>query len=106
MMSTPMGADGPGPLAPDAYGHDLVRELPTLARIAELEARILMNIDSGDMQPEDWVAVAREVHAALADGAYDGVVVVHGTDTMAYTASALSLLLGPLPRPVVLTGAQ
>ena len=37
---------------------------------------------------------------------YDGIVVVHGTDTMAYTASALALILGPLPKPVVLTGSQ
>src|SRR5207302_6779230 len=53
-----------------------------------------------------WVTLAREVHDVLAAGAHDGVVVVHGTDTMAYTASALGLLLGPLPKPVVLTGAQ
>jgi L-asparaginase len=63
-------------------------------------------MDSGDMQPAHWIAIAREVHAAAGDPAVDGVVIVHGTDTMAYTASALGLLLGPLPKPVVLTGAQ
>jgi L-asparaginase len=46
------------------------------------------------------------VHAAVEDPDIDGIVIVHGTDTMAYTASALGLLLGPLPKPVVLTGAQ
>jgi L-asparaginase len=83
---------------------DLVAEVPALARIASIVTKRLFAMDSSDMQPSDWVALAREVHAALT--AYDGVVVVHGTDTMAYTASALALLLGPLPKPVVLTGAQ
>ena len=93
-------------LTPDVYGRDLAVELPSLLRIAELETRILFTMDSGDMQPENWVAIAREVHAALENPRFDGVVIVHGTDTMAYTASALGLLLGPLPKPVVLTGAQ
>jgi L-asparaginase len=93
-------------LTPDVYGRDLAAELPSLVRIAELETRILFTMDSGDMQPANWVAIAREVHAAALDPRIDGVVIVHGTDTMAYTASALGLLLGPLPKPVVLTGAQ
>jgi L-asparaginase len=91
-----------GSLEPDAYAHDLVRELPVLSRIASIEARV----DSGDMQPEDWVEIARAVHGALADPLVDGVVVVHGTDTMAYTASAVALMLGPVPKPVMFTGAQ
>jgi L-asparaginase len=98
---------GPGaPLTPDVYGRDLAAELPSLVRIADLETRILFTMDSGDMQPADWIAIASEVHAAAKDDSVDGVVIVHGTDTMAYTASALGLLLGPLPKPVVLTGAQ
>ena len=95
-----------GVLTPDAYGRDLLTELPTLARVAEIDTRILMSLDSGDMQPDDWVTLAREVHASLANGEYDGIVIVHGTDTMAYSASALALMLGPLPRPVVFTGGQ
>jgi L-asparaginase len=95
-----------GTLAPDVYGHDLVAEVPVLKRLADIETRIVFNMDSGDMQPADWIAIAREVHEALAGGGYDGVVIVHGTDTMTYTASALALLLGPVPRPVVLTGSQ
>jgi L-asparaginase len=83
---------------------DLLAEVPALARVASIDTRQLFSMDSSDMQPADWVALAREVHGALAS--YDAVVVVHGTDTMAYTASALALLLGPLPKPVVLTGAQ
>jgi L-asparaginase len=95
-----------GTLAPDVYGRDLVAEVPVLQRLAEIETRIVFNMDSGDMQPPDWIVIAQHVHSALATGAYDGVVIVHGTDTMTYTASALALLLGPLPNPVVLTGSQ
>lgn len=83
---------------------DMVMEVPTLGRLAELDTRLLFQMDSANMQPPDWLTLAREVHRELPK--YDGIVVVHGTDTMAYTASALALLLGPLPKPVVLTGSQ
>ena len=83
---------------------DMVMEVPTLGRLAELDTRLLFQMDSANMQPADWLTLAREVHRELPK--YDGIVVVHGTDTMAYTASALALLLGPLPKPVVLTGSQ
>jgi L-asparaginase len=83
---------------------DMVLEVPSLGRVAELETRLLFQMDSANMQPPDWLTLAREVHSQLP--LYDGIVVVHGTDTMAYTASALALLLGPLPKPVVLTGSQ
>ncbi len=88
----------------EGLNRNLVAEIPTLGRIAELETRLLFHMDSANMQPSDWVTLAREVHAAVPH--YDGVVVIHGTDTMAYTASALAILLGALPKPVVLTGSQ
>jgi len=94
----------PQPLKPDVYTQDLLAELPVLRKIAEIEARILFNLDSADMQPRHWVEIGRAVHAALPG--YDGIVIVHGTDTMAYTASALAFLLPGLDRPVVLTGSQ
>lgn len=61
-------------------------------------------IDSSDMNPAHWKLIAR----AIADhyAAYDGFVVLHGTDTMAYTASALSFMLGNLSKPVIITGSQ
>ena len=83
---------------------DLVAEVPSLARIADFDTRLLFQMDSANMQPADWLTLAREVHAQLPR--YDGIVIVHGTDTMAYTASALAMILGPLPKPVVLTGSQ
>lgn len=101
-----MSRDPHGQLAPDLYALDLARELPVLAKIAEIETRIVTNVDSSDLQPDDWGRFAHAVHDALSEPDCDGVVMVHGTDTMAYTASALAFLLGPLPKPVVLTGAQ
>jgi L-asparaginase len=62
-------------------------------------------LDSSDMQPSDWGTLAKRVAHAFAGGA-DGVVVLHGTDTMAYSAAALSFLLPELPGPVILTGSQ
>lgn len=83
---------------------DMVVEVPSIGRLARLDTRHLFHMDSADMQPADWLTLAREVHAELPR--YDGILIVHGTDTMAYTASALAFLLGPLPKPVVLTGSQ
>ena len=85
---------------------DLPSLVPQLADFAELEMQALFSLDSGDLQPAHWIEIARAVHAALARDDLRGVVVTHGTDTMAYTASALAFLLGPLNKPVVLTGAQ
>lgn len=61
-------------------------------------------IDSSDMQPEFWVRLARMIQDNYSK--YDGFVVLHGTDTMSYTASALSFMLENLAKPVVLTGSQ
>jgi L-asparaginase len=61
-------------------------------------------LDSANASPADWLRIARDI-AARADD-FDGFVVLHGTDTMAYTASALAFLLRGLDRPVVVTGAQ
>lgn len=99
-----MRGGDPTPLAPDVYTGDLLAELPVLRKIARIETRILFNLDSSDIQPHHWVEVAATVHQALPS--YDGVVIVHGTDTMAYTASALAFLLPGLDKPVVLTGSQ
>jgi len=70
----------------------------------ELAIEPLMAKDSTNMQPEDWLAVAETVKKNADE--YDGFIVTHGTDTMAYTASALSYLLYGFDKPVVLTGSQ
>ncbi len=61
-------------------------------------------LDSSNMGMKDWVRIARDIEAAY--DAYDAFVVLHGTDTMAYTASALSFMLENLGKSVVLTGSQ
>ncbi|GGE89940.1 L-asparaginase 1 [Kangiella profundi] len=61
-------------------------------------------IDSANMTPEDWYLIAQDIQDNYDD--YDGFVVLHGTDTMAYTASALSFMLEGLQKPVILTGSQ
>ncbi len=76
---------------------------PRLPDVALDELDVLL--DSSDVRPGDWQRFADRVAHAFEAGA-DGVVLVHGTDTMAYTASALAFLLDGLPGPVVLTGSQ
>lgn len=61
-------------------------------------------LDSSSMDPEDWGAIAKVIEERYDD--YDGFVVLHGTDTMAYTASALSFMLEGLDKPVIITGSQ
>lgn len=61
-------------------------------------------LDSSNMGMEDWARIAREIESHYA--AYDAFIVVHGTDTMAYTAAALSFMLENLGKPVILTGSQ
>lgn len=61
-------------------------------------------IDSSDMNPEHWCEIARAIESNYRS--YDGFVVLHGTDTMAYTASALSFMLENLTKPVIITGSQ
>jgi len=61
-------------------------------------------LDSSNMTPDDWLRIARDI--AAHHDRYDGFVVLHGTDTMAYTASALAFMLQGLQKPVILTGSQ
>lgn len=98
------GGSGEPLAVPSSYLADLAAEVPVLKKIADVDSKILYQVDSSDMQPEQWIELARLIHASLPR--YDGVVVVHGTDTMAYTASALGFLLPDLDRPVILTGSQ
>jgi len=83
---------------------DVLRAVPDLAGRANYRGRVVANILSENMRPEIWQELARAVHEEIENGA-DGVVVMHGTDTMQYTASALSFMLDT-PVPVVFTGSQ
>lgn len=70
----------------------------------EVVPRDVFLMDSSNMQPEEWCTLAKAVDEALVDS--DGIVITHGTDTMAYTASALSFMLAGVRKPVIITGSQ
>src|SRR5687767_2325299 len=99
-----MRARRPAPLSPDGFARSLAESVPELSELATIETRILCNLDSSDVGPDEWSALAEEVGRAR--DAHEGIVIIHGTDTMAYTAAALSFALRGLDRPVVLTGSQ
>lgn len=92
------------PLEPDAYASHLLDTVPEIGQIATIELRIICNLDSSDISPVHWSQLASEI--ARDYERFDGFVIVHGTDTMSYTASALAFALSGLSKPVVLTGAQ
>ena len=91
-------------LAPGVSSKDLARSVPETAAFCELEAVQLLNIDSTNIQPEHWLMIVKTIEANFTD--YDGFVITHGTDTMAYTAAALSYLIQDPGKPIVLTGSQ
>lgn len=69
-----------------------------------IDGKLLMNIDSSNMNPDHWVKIAKEISNNYSK--YDAFIVSHGTDTMAYTSSALTYMLDGLDKPVIITGAQ
>lgn len=84
----------------------LLSNVPELQQVSTEIATFQFNppIDSSDMSPERWVDLAHVITNNY--NLYDGFVILHGTDTMAYTASALSYILENLTKPVILTGSQ
>jgi L-asparaginase len=76
-----------------------LNKLEFAVRVQEMQL-----IDSSDMHPGYWIDIAQEIKKAYND--YDGFVILHGTDTMSYTATALSFLLENLGKPVIVTGSQ
>ena len=91
-------------LAPQLLADDILRCVPALGSLCRIDAVQPMNIDSTNMSPDCWLALADCLRAHYDQ--YDGFVIAHGTDTMAYTACALSYLVQRSVKPIVLTGAQ
>ncbi|MFP4116175.1 MAG: Glu-tRNA(Gln) amidotransferase subunit GatD [Candidatus Aenigmatarchaeota archaeon] len=94
-----------GAVKPSFTEKDLVSFSPELASIANIEGRQLFQALSENLNPEHWENIAEAVREEVKKGK-DGVVIMHGTDTMGYTAAALSFMLENLPIPVVLVGSQ
>ena len=90
-------------LIPTLRAEDILRvisaDLP-----CEVTGQDVFMMDSSNIQPEEWCALAEAAHDALRH--CDGVVITHGTDTMAYTAAALSFMLAGIGKPVIVTGSQ
>ena len=91
-------------LAPELTTEQLLAKLPAISDICGVDCLQLLNLDSTNMEPRHWLKIAACIREHYA--AYDGFVITHGTDTMAYTAAALSYLVQGSPKPIVQTGAQ
>jgi len=100
-----MAHDAHGVLMPFDFAL-ILEHLPTLRNLSLELTVISFNhpIDSSNIRPEHWQTIAKIIFENYKDN--DGFVVLHGTDTMAFTASALSFMLSGLAKPVILTGAQ
>lgn len=83
---------------------NLLQRIPEISSLAAVDLKVVCNIDSSDANIEIWNLLAEAIHDNWDD--FDGFVVVHGTDTMAWTATALAFILEGLTKPVVFTGAQ
>ena len=94
-----------GALEPLNFSH-LLEKIPEYDQLPAKEDTVHFTppLDSSDMSPEYWVRMVDVIAKHYEQ--YDGFVILHGTDTMAYTASALSFLFENLQKPVVLTGSQ
>ncbi len=100
-IASEMGDNG---LEPELTSRQLLRYVPDISGICEIDCIQLFSLDSTNIRPEHWLRIAKSIQEGY--GQYDGFVVSHGTDTMAYTAAGLSYLIQNSLKPIVLTGAQ
>ena len=91
-------------LVPQINMEEFLNYVPRIHELCELHAIQQMNLDSTNMQPKHWIEIMKAVKENYER--YDGFVILHGTDTLAYTAAALSYLIQNSQKPIVLTGAQ
>ena len=91
-------------LTPALTTQQLVAKVPEIAELCDVTCAQLFSIDSTNITPAHWLTIAKAIRDNFSK--YDGFVIAHGTDTMAYTAAALSYLIQYSPKPIILTGAQ
>ncbi|MGA3296816.1 MAG: Glu-tRNA(Gln) amidotransferase subunit GatD [Candidatus Bathyarchaeia archaeon] len=94
-----------GAVKPALDAEDIYSVVPELANIANVDAKVLSNIFSENIGPQQWSSIASSISEQINHGA-QGVVIAHGTDTLAYTAAALSFALNTPPVPVIVVGSQ
>lgn len=93
-----------GGLTPLLSSEELLSHIPDAQKLCQITTIQAFSLDSTNMQPCHWLAIAQLIEEHYWD--YDGFVICHGTDTMAYTAAALSYLVQNTRKPIVITGAQ
>lgn len=91
-------------LVPGMRSGEMLEELQLVSKNLQLETEDFRSVDSANIFPEDWAALAQRIGEVCGD--YHGIVVIHGTDTLAYTSSMLSFMLQNISIPVVVTGSQ
>jgi len=91
-------------LVPSVDAKRLLELVPEVKTICDIDYVQLLNLDSTNMRPGHWLAIAETIMNNYEK--YDGFVITHGTDTMAYTAAGLSYIIQDSRKPIVLTGAQ
>ncbi len=91
-------------LTPLISSKELLQYVPGVEQFCTVDAIQILNIDSTNLQPEYWLDIVEAIKTHYCD--YDGFVICHGTDTMAYTAAALSYLIQNSAKPIIITGAQ
>ena len=96
--------NGENGLMPGMKSRDMLDELRMVSRNLELETEDFCSVDSANIFPEDWARLAELIAKRSRD--YQGIAVIHGTDTLAYTASMLSFMLQNISIPVVVTGSH
>ena len=94
----------PSGLTPELNSTQLLSFVPRIGELCRVDCLQLYSLDSTNIRPAHWLGAARTIRENY--DRYDGFVISHGTDTMAYTAAALSYLIQGSPKPIVLTGAQ
>jgi len=94
-----------GAVKPALTSRDLAALVPEVFDVADINTSIIFNIFSENLEPRHWEHIAEKTSEFIEKG-YDGVILTHGTDTMHYTAAALSFALRDLPVPVILVGSQ
>ena len=94
-----------GAVNPAFSAEELYSIIPELSAYANINTELISNIASEQMNPENWKDMAEKIIEKISDG-NQGIVIGHGTDTMAYTSAALSFALVNCPIPVIITGAQ
>ena len=91
-------------LSPGLSSEDVLSYIPQVKEVCEVKTMQVCNIDSTNVMPEHWELLTKTIEEQY--DKYDGFVICHGTDTLAYTAAALSYMIQNSRKPIVITGAQ